>query len=115
MPQRMKYKPKQYARALMRVKKLDISIFLALLKKNGDIKKLKEILIASEKLLLEKSGNKKVVVETARKTSAGKQFVEKGDILEEKINPDLIAGVKITINGEQQLDFSMKKILNNIF
>ena len=42
-------------------------------------------------------------------------LVKKGDIVQEKINKELIAGVKIIVNDEKQIDFSMQKKLQNIF
>jgi len=110
----MKIKAKDYAKALVDIKKFDAKHFLRILQKNGDTKKLKEIVLLTEKLLLEKSGNKKVIIEMARK-AAVKLSLKKGDVVEEKINPDLIAGVKIIIDGEKQLDFSLKNKLEKIF
>jgi|SRR3989344_4058856 len=121
----MKYKPKVYAGALVESllekkadeKKIAIN-FLKLLQKNQDTKKAKEILTLAEKLLLQKTGNKKVVLETARRTDTQgiiKSFVKKGDIVEEKIHPELIAGIKVVVNGDRQLDLSLMNKLNNIF
>lgn len=117
----MKIKSKDYARALAEViltggnaKKISDG-FLAILKDYGAIKKAQEIIGLAEEMLLEKSGNKKVVIESARKTMAGKSFIKKGDMLEEIINSNLVAGVRIIINGERQLDFSLKRKLDNIF
>ncbi len=92
--------------------------FLALLRKNGDEKKVRQIIALAEGLLLKKTGNRKVVLETARKTdtkSITKLFIEKGDIVQEKINPSLIAGIKITVDGSKQLDLSLKNKLDNIY
>lgn len=122
----MKYKAKKYAEALAGAitkpgadaDKISKN-FLKLLEKNGDMKKAKEILALAESLFIKKTGRRKVVVETARKMKAKqKDLVEslahKGDIVEEKINPDLLAGIKIIINDEQ-LDLSMQRKINNLF
>jgi len=122
----MKYKAKQYAEALAgailktgadgdKIK----NNFLKLLKKNGDIKKAKEIVALAESLFIKKTGRRKVVVETARKIKTKQKellqnVMQRGDIVEEKINPELLAGIKIIINGEQ-LDLSMLKKIQNIF
>ena len=120
----MKPKAKFYAAALVRVmvskknnEKKITDNFFALLQKNGDIKKAKEIIFLAEDIYVKKAGGRRVTVETARKIDhAGlKGITKKGDILEEKINPNLIAGVKIVVNGERQLDFSLHKKLNDIF
>ncbi len=92
--------------------------FLKLLEKNQDSKKVDHILAMAETMLLEKSGNKKVLLETARKIDTKdfvKTFVKKGDSIEEKINPGIIAGIKVTVNNDKQLDLSLAKKLENIF
>ncbi|MBX4200681.1 F0F1 ATP synthase subunit delta [Candidatus Parcubacteria bacterium] len=92
--------------------------FLQLVQKNGDMKKIHKILALAQEFLLKHTGNKKIVLETARKTDTShiiKTFAKKGDIVEEKINPAMIAGVKITVDNHKQLDFSLIKKLENIF
>src|SRR4051812_13275956 len=103
------YKAKTYAVALAEAlsgkvdgKKI-ASNFVKLLEKNQDLKKAGEVLLLAEKLLLQKTGNKKVVVKTARKTDTKqliKSFVKKGDVVEEQVNPALIAGVKLVVDGQ---------------
>jgi F0F1-type ATP synthase delta subunit len=121
-------KTKLYAKALadlMMEKKTSeqeqkiVDNFLKLLEKNRDTGKIKEIIALAEDLFIKKSGRRKVFVETARKIKANPKellnsILQKGDIVNEKINKDLIAGVKIIINDEQ-LDLSMQKKLQNIF
>lgn len=123
-----KQKPKIYAKALVELiledkkgtpvglRPRDITEkFFALLQKNGDLKKAKEIIALAETLLLKKTGNKKITIEVARK-SAGMVFpFKKGDMVQQKIRPEMIAGVKIIIDGERQLDFSLKNKLEKIF
>ena len=120
----MKIKPKYYAMALAEValngkSKKVTENFFNLLKKNGDTKKAKEIVLLAENMMLEKMGNKRIVLEMARiikKPAFAKSFgVAKNDIVQEKINPDLIAGIKIIINGNKQLDFSLLKKINEVF
>ena len=119
----MKYKSKIYAKALADLiseskDKHMVENFLSLLKKNRDFKRAKEIIVLAENELLKKTGNRRIILETARETETKdilKKNIKKGDILEEKINPDLVAGLKVTINGERQIDFSLKNKLDNIF
>lgn len=121
----MKYSTKIYARALAGAildKKADdkkiINNFLELLKKNQDTKRANEIIALAEGLLLKKTGNKKVVLETARgidTKNLTQALIKKGDKIQEKINPALIAGVKIIVNNNQQLDFSLQRKLQEIF
>lgn len=130
----MKNKIKLYAEALAEfmIEGMDqkkIEKFLAFLDKNGDMGKAKQILALAESLFIKKTGRRKVILETARKIKpkqkeeligvlsrgAGSRMAgQKGDIAEEKINPDLLAGIKIIINDEQ-LDLSMQNKLNKLF
>ncbi len=105
----MKHKAKEYAKALVDVKKFNLKNFLRVLEKNGDRKKLKEIVALAERMMY-----RKIMIETARRVKVVWPK-KKNDLIEEKINPDLIAGVKITVNGEKQLDFSLKNKVEKIF
>lgn len=122
----MKYKSKQYAKRLSEVmvkpgvdaKKISDN-FLKLLQKNGDMKKAKEIVFLAENLFIKKTGRRKVILETARRIHPKQKelvmsVASKGDIVEEKISPELLAGIKIIINSKQ-LDLSMQRKINNLF
>jgi len=123
----MKIKPKIYARVLVDVmmskkntgnEKKIVDNFLKLLKKNVDVKNAMEIIRLAEVFILQKTGNKKITLETAReigRKNIFKEIVRRHDIVEEKIDPELIAGIRITVNGEKQLDFSLKNKLDKIF
>jgi F0F1-type ATP synthase delta subunit len=80
---------------------------------------LKKIYEQAEKIIREKTGKRKLVVEVARKAkgldAAVRKIAKKSDIVEEKINPDLIAGIKITINDEMQFDGSMSRKIKKLF
>ena len=94
--------------------------FLELLIKTGQEKKAKEILSLAEDFVLKAKGGKKIVIETARRLTAEnktalKKFIKEGDVVEEKIDNQLIAGVKIIMNNEKQFDNSMQKKLQEIF
>lgn len=123
----MKYKVKDYAKALAEVllakdideKKLAAG-FIKLLEKQGDLGKAEEILEKAEIFLAKNLGKKSIIFETARKLTdhqkkSFSKFVEKGDIVKEKISPDLIAGIKIVVDGDRQIDYSMKNKINKIF
>ena len=123
----MKYKVKDYAKALAEIladKKADekkvIEGFVKLLQKEGLQSKADQIIGEAEILHAKKRGKKEVVLETARKLTDSQKkllgkFIENGDIVKEKINSELIAGVKIIVNNEKQIDFSMKNKINKIF
>ncbi len=93
--------------------------FVKLLINTGYGNKAKEILSLTEDFILQKQGKKKITFEVAREITAGQKkllesFFKKGDIIKEKINPELIAGIKIVINDSRQLDASMQSKLQNI-
>jgi len=122
----MKNKVKLYAMALAEIisegktedKKI-VSNFAKLLISAGCEGKTKEILALAQDFILAKQGKRKITFETAREVSASQKkllesFVKKGDIVNEKINPELIAGIKIIINDSQQFDASMQSKLSKI-
>lgn len=109
-----------FAKASAGEEKKIIDNFVKLLVKAGLEKKSKEILSLAEEIILKKKGNKKITLETARKLTVEnrallKKFIKDGDMVKEKINSDLIAGVKVVINNEKQFDNSLKNKLQNIF
>lgn len=122
----MKYNPRIYAKAFSEMaikpstRKTDlVKNFLALVRKNNDQHLLKKIYEQAERIVREKSGKKKIILETARNAKnlnkIIKKIAAKGDIVEEKINSDLLAGVKIIINDETQFDGSMSRKIKNLF
>lgn len=109
-----------YAQALLTIepKKFNAENFLRLLERNGDLKNAKKIMAFTEELMLKDSGNKKITLESARNINVKKlleSIIKKGDKVEEIINSKIIAGAKIVLNNERQLDFSLQKTLNEIF
>lgn len=94
--------------------------FLAVLAKNGLQGKAKEIVALAEDIVLQKQGKQKITLETARQMTAGQKkllhgIAKDGDKVKEKINSELIAGVKIVINENRQLDLTIKNKLQKIF
>ncbi len=94
--------------------------FMLLIIKSGLFSKAREIVVLAEEIMLKKNGNKKITLEIARKLTAEnkallKKFVKDGDIVKEKVNTDLIAGIKVVINNEKQFDNSLKNKLSEIF
>jgi len=128
----MKYPTHSYAQALAEVirdpkaKAHEAEIvknFLALLHKNGDESHARKIVEEAARLARRYGGGRKVTVESARRlTPAQKKlvhgFLKKDDTVEERIDPDLIAGIRIILNDEMQFDGSLRgkvdKIFNNI-
>jgi len=98
--------------------KRNIANFLDFLVKKGDTKKIGKIIDVTENLFYKKTGKRKITLEFARKTGQNnilKDFFQEGDVVQEKVNPELIAGIKVIVNNEKQLDFSLKNKLDNLF
>ena len=129
----MKYTTKDYANALVELlsdtrlrgqeKMTDKKVsqgFIKLLERQNDLKKSKEIIELAEFLLAKKNKKKSITFETARKLLDSQRktllkLTETGDIIKEKINPELIAGVKIIVDNEKQLDQTLLKKINSLF
>lgn len=133
----MKHKPEIYAAALSRVlsenKESEDGIlnnFLRAVRKNGDWVGISKILRAVETRFVKNRGGRMVLVESARdlpedmkkeflKVFSAKGGFASGEKKEDKIafinNANIIAGARVTINGEQELDFSFRRKLNKLF
>jgi F0F1-type ATP synthase delta subunit len=126
----MKYAPHIYAKALVEVLSTpagrgamsDDEIaknFLAMVTKNGDERHLRKILEEASRFARGKSGVRKVTVESARALGASQKaavehFIKPGDVVEARIDPELIAGIKIIVNDELQFDGSLRNKLNKV-
>jgi F0F1-type ATP synthase delta subunit len=120
----MKYNYKIYVKALVSAldeaqdlaqKEKIIKNFLSLIQKNKDTRQLKKIIDFASKIIYKKEGRQRIILETARPQNNLKnlfqKFFNEKDIIEEKINPNILAGIRIVINDEKELDFSFKKRL----
>ena len=94
--------------------------FLKLLAKTGDLRHSKKIIEAIHKKLVKEDGGKWVNIETARQMSSVKttavthKFLKK-DHLDFKINSELIAGMRVTINGEEEINGTLQNKLSKLF
>ena len=94
--------------------------FLLLIKKNKDSLMLKKIILKIQDLMLKMTGNKRVIIESARILTdkqlekVKKEFFQQ-DLIETKLNPNIIAGLKITIDNEKILNVSLDHKLKQIF
>lgn len=119
----MNIKPKIYALAMVdafiSAKQSEIKILknvVAIMKKNGDTRKVSSIIRLAERLFYEKTGKRKIVIEMAREGShIPKSLAKKGDIVQRIIKKELVAGVRIIVNHERQLDYSLIKNINEVF
>jgi F0F1-type ATP synthase delta subunit len=93
--------------------------FAQLIAKNGDTHHAPKIVAATEKLLHAAAGTKKVTLVAARPSekirSAFRHIIGAKDTVEEKVDPSLVAGVKVLINDEVQFDASLKRKLDKLF
>src|SRR3989344_7717001 len=115
-----------YAKALAEIlsqKEFDkekiVKNFVKLLIDAGYANKSEEILTLTQDFLLQKEGKRKITFETARAVTPSQKklmdsMVKKGDVINEKINPELIAGIKIIINSSVQFDASLQSKLQKI-
>ncbi len=124
----MKYSPKLYAKAfsevaagpLTKTKETElVKNFLEIIEKNSDAHQLKKIFLQTETMLRMKTGRRKITIETARDIAhietKLKHFIAPDDIIEETINPELIAGIKIIVNDQTQFDGSLSRKLKTLF
>ncbi|MBI2024303.1 F0F1 ATP synthase subunit delta [Candidatus Giovannonibacteria bacterium] len=124
----MKYSPESYAKAfldaLSRMDKKDegklIKKFISVLAKNGDLGNFEKISIAIKKIITKRGNGKFIDLELARPMNKKlmdatlKNFSDK-DHVEIKYRPDLLAGCRILMDGERELDYSFKRRLKNLF
>lgn len=94
------------------------SEILQVIEKQGNAKKADKIVALAQEFLVKKTGHHVVFIETARRVNVTplQEFFEKqGHVVEKRINPRLIAGVRVIMGNGQQIDFSFKSRLDAIF
>lgn len=123
----MKYPAEAYAAAFFEAVKENkkdegkiIPKFLQTVRKNGDWGSVNKIFKMIAKKMAGAVGGRSVSVECARKP--GKDTVEKlmksfseKDYVEFHIVPELVAGTRILINGERELDTTLLNKMNKLF
>ena len=79
----------------------------------------KKIFEAIHKKLVNQKGGKWISVETARESASAEKLLKTKfsakDHVEYSINQDLVAGTRITVNGEEELNNSLQSKLNKLF
>lgn len=111
----MKYAPSIYARAFLETKP-DVKNFLRVVAKNGDFQRIDTIVEAIEAQAAKDRGGHMVELEFARETPLRQKFTFTAkDLIRTSINPFLVAGVRVTIDGEKELDMSLRRKLNKLF
>lgn len=125
----MKYSTHLYAKALIEVlsdaqtkgvsEKDEARLadnFIALVRRHGDEMHLKNILEEASRLARGRGGLRRVILESARPLTSSQKneaakFLRNDDVVVEKVDPSLIAGIKITVNDERQFDGSLRNKL----
>ena len=98
-----------------------IQNFIALIRRNGDWGKRKPIAEACAHLWRKANGRSLISIESARPLeTAHRDMVEKtcgtkNTDYEEKVLPELIAGVRLTKDNEEQFDLSLRHVLRALF
>ena len=120
----MRYSVNNYVEAFAEVVKevpqdKAVNGLLRLLVRTGDIKHSGKILESIHKKLVIEKGGKWVNVEVAREQMPKKALLKSKfsgkDYIDYKINPELVAGMRITINGEEEVDNSLHNKLKKLF
>jgi F0F1-type ATP synthase delta subunit len=123
----MKYSIRDYAKALDQALagsktngQAVATNFIALVQRNGDGERLKKILDETERLGRRKTGLREVFVESARPLGKAQEkmiekFIKSGDTAHYAVDPSLVAGVRITVDGEMQFDGTLKAKLDQLF
>ena len=111
----MRYKATDYARAYLDTKPASAD-FLRVVEKNGDFSRLDKIVLAIEDLATKEAGGHMIHLEFAREHEHMKKFkFSPKDHVRVSINPSLIAGVRVTVDGSSELDESFKRKVNQLF
>src|SRR3989344_4765649 len=124
----MRYQESIYAKALLQalkekdeseIKKI-LKNFIALLLKNNDFNHLDSIFGKVEKLYLAEEGIQKIYIESASPLSKNsREEIEsalgKKVLINEKVRPNLLAGVRIILNEEILIDATGTQRLAKIF
>jgi F0F1-type ATP synthase delta subunit len=125
----MRYSPQQYAiafadlaeRAKTEAERAKlVKDFWATVRRNGDGGKAERIANEAERLLARRLGRKHWLVESARPLAEDARkllhgIAAKDDVIEAQLDPDLIAGVRVTADNEHQYDGSLRMKLNALF
>jgi F0F1-type ATP synthase delta subunit len=124
----MKYSIKNYAEALASVVRQmkpgdgerTVRNFMGLLRKSGDETHAGKIIKEAARILLLQDGGREIVLESARSLAESSRKALQGfatikDVVTLRTDPDLIAGVRVLVNGEQEFDGSLKGKLDKLF
>ncbi|MEK7173470.1 MAG: F0F1 ATP synthase subunit delta [Patescibacteria group bacterium] len=94
--------------------------FVVLLKKDVAARNRDDIIKGVSREVVRGNGGHWITIETARtlpKTPRERirRLFSHKDFIEERIRPDLVAGIRIVVDGEKEFDGSLKRKLNKLF
>ncbi len=115
--------PNDYAQAFIAVAdgKHAVENLLQVIRKNGDWSRRAKIIAAIEAAARAKSGKSLATITSARTLTSAQlhaieeRFPKEQFDYEHSINPELIAGVRVEIDGESKIDASLAFALRNMF
>ena len=123
----MKYHPEDYADAFIEAVSKNkehagkmIESLLSLVRKNGDTGNIKKIYRFIAARGARSEGGHEISVESARElpkelTHKIMENFSERDFVENSVRPELAAGVRILIDGERELDFTLARKLKKLF
>lgn len=125
----MRYPAKYYARAFAELihdkmtsaeKDALVANLVASIRRHGDTGKFPAIMKETARMLRKKTGAREVLIETARPLKGDPARMFKGligphDAVETRVTPELVAGVKITLDDEREFDMTLKRKIDMLF
>lgn len=124
----MRYRPEHYARAFAELvgetpperHRALIRRLVATVARRGDLDRIGLVLRLVEQELVRRRGGRWVTFEFARPAPERRlatlaRALARRDRIEAKVTPELIAGVRVTIDGERELDLSLRRALRALF
>ncbi len=124
----MHFRAKDYAEALREVmrslppqgRRGLLDRFLAVVRKHGGLSRIQEIVRAVEALEVRGRGGRWIELEFARPMGERvlgrfRARIAGRDRMSVAVNPALVAGVRVTVDGETELDHSLERKLKKLF
>ncbi len=124
----MKYAPELYAQAFFSVwdttpprkRSQCLKRFVQTVAKYGDNARFRKIVLALEEEATRRKGGRVVEFEFARPISPSllsrlADAFSPRDLIRVRVKPDLIAGVRMVVNGERQLDTTLRRKIDDMF
>lgn len=119
----MPYAPKDYAQALIAASGNEHAMqnLFKIIRKNGDWSRREKIVAAIEVATRKKSGRSLATIVSARPLTSAQSRMLEGRFpkeqfdYEHKINLEFIAGVRVEVDGESQIDSTLASSLRKVF